>query len=136
MLTQFKCIHNLHYNPKKLACMGLVLQDCCPRGACGGEASTDLMHIFWACSYLFTFWSELLTLLETKLIAVLGSACFCKCQKALLYCKTSSTVQQVCNLVNSQIQDNLHRRDCPKKFMKIWQPWLDMAASHQDALSI
>lgn len=144
---------SLHYTPAKMFHMGLGAQACCSR--CG-EVSGSLMHMFWTCSHLSIFWSNLFILLETKLgfqdpkfpagcllwipkdfipltySHIIFHLLFFYVKPSLWIRKIPAMVQQVCHLVNYTLPKYrivYTGRAYLKKCTNIWQPHLDIFAS-------
>ena len=154
--VQFKFIHQLHYTPARLARMGLISSAFCPR--CD-STEADYLHMFWSCPGVTAYWRELFSFFgdtlhfpvpltpEAGLLGVLNDSVptthartllriilFYARKLILLQWKSASApdIQMLYRMVNKvlPIFKCIYKgRACPKKFGKIWQPWLDIADS-------
>lgn len=154
LLIQFKFIHHLHYTPARLVKMSLGRDIACTR--CNTIAA-DFFHMFWACSGLSSFWKKLFAFFynalllpiphtpEVGLLGVLKDHVPCTHVRTLLHIllffahKTillywkdvgplsSCVFFHIVNGVLPKFKLIYKSRACPKKFTKIWQPWLDVS---------
>lgn len=154
VLIQFKFIHHLHYTPARLVTMEPGRDIACAR--CKIIAA-DFFHMFWTCPGLTTFWKGVfsffsrklhVTLPQTPEVGLLGVlndivlhthvrmfiriSLFYARKTILLHWK--DTVPLSAHAFFRIVHGTLPKfkliyksRACPKKFTKIWQPWLDFS---------
>ncbi len=58
---QFNIIHRVYYTPERLHKISISYSECCLR--CKTEVGT-LLHMFWSCSELETYWRNLIQTID------------------------------------------------------------------------